>query len=383
LEYKQEKFEAFKGDPFSRYGGGSDSFAGIAEEQEGEWRRNNFALYSGLDIDFSDKFLATVAGRFENFSDVGSNFSWKVASRYKLSNTTAIRGSISTGFRAPSLHQQKLSNTQYIIVAGSSEPLLQGTIQNGTPEARALGIQDLFPETSLNFTAGITFGNRNGFSGSLDFYNIKVNDRVLFTSQIQGASGSQLEKDLLDAGVVAIQAWINAGNTNTTGVDFVLNWRKDHLNLGLTGNFNTTSIDSIDTPKELQGVEIFSHKEASLITSSRPKSKISLTADYSADKFEFGLYNTNFGKVTIAHDGNDPKFDQVLSSKLVTDLRVTYKFTTQLSLTGILNNAFDVFPDITNQNTGTTSDGRFLYSSQVSQHGQLGRNYSLNLAYKF
>lgn len=383
LEYKQEKFEAFKGDPFSRYGGGSDSFAGIAEEQEGEWKRNNFALYSGLDIDFSDKFLATVAGRFENFSDVGSNFSWKVASRYKLSNTTAIRGSISTGFRAPSLHQQKLSNTQYIIVAGSSEPLLQGTIQNGTPEARALGIQDLFPETSLNFTAGITFGNRNGFSGSLDFYNIKVNDRVLFTSQIQGASGSQLEKDLLDAGVVAIQAWINAGNTNTTGVDFVLNWRKDHLNLGLTGNFNTTSIDSIDTPKELQGVEIFSHKEASLITSSRPKSKISLTADYSADKFEFGLYNTNFGKVTIAHDGNDPKFDQVLSSKLVTDLRVTYKFTTQLSLTGILNNAFDVYPDITNQNTGTTSDGRFLYSSQVSQHGQLGRNYSLNLAYKF
>ena len=383
LEYKQEKFEAFKGDPFSRYGGGSDSFAGIAEEQEGEWKRNNFALYSGLDIDFSDKFLATVAGRFENFSDVGSNFSWKVASRYKLSNTTAIRGSISTGFRAPSLHQQKLSNTQYIIVAGSSEPLLQGTIQNGTPEARALGIQDLFPETSLNFTAGITFGNRNGFSGSLDFYNIKVNDRVLFTSQIQGASGSQLEKDLLDAGVVAIQAWINAGNTNTTGVDFVLNWRKDHLNLGLTGNFNTTSIDSIDTPKELQGVEIFSHKEASLITSSRPKSKISLTADYSADKFEFGLYNTNFGKVTIAHDGNDPKFDQVLSSKLVTDLRVTYKFTTQLSLTGVLNNAFDVFPDITNQNTGTTSDGRFLYSSQVSQHGQLGRNYSLNLAYKF
>ena len=383
LEYKQEKFEAFKGDPFSRYGGGSDSFAGIAEEQEGEWKRNNFALYSGLDIDFSDKFLATIAGRFENFSDVGSNFSWKVASRYKLSNTTAIRGSISTGFRAPSLHQQKLSNTQYIIVAGSSEPLLQGTIQNGIPEARALGIQDLFPETSLNFTAGITFGNRNGFSGSLDFYNIKVNDRVLFTSQIQGASGSQLEKDLLDAGVVAIQAWINAGNTNTTGVDFVLNWRKDHLNLGLTGNFNTTSIDSIDTPKELQGVEIFSHKEASLITSSRPKSKISLTADYSADKFEFGLYNTNFGKVTIAHDGNDPKFDQVLSSKLVTDLRVTYKFTTQLSLTGILNNAFDVFPDITNQNTGTTSDGRFLYSSQVSQHGQLGRNYSLNLAYKF
>ena len=84
LEYKTEKFEAFKGDPFSRYGVGSDSFAGISEDQEGEWTRNNFAIYSGLDFDFTDKFLVSVTGRYENFSDVGSNFSWKVASRYKL-----------------------------------------------------------------------------------------------------------------------------------------------------------------------------------------------------------------------------------------------------------------------------------------------------------
>ena len=93
--------------------------------------------------------------------------------------------------------------------------------------------------------------------------------------------------------------------------------------------------------------------------------------------------NLYFGTVTIAHDGNDASLDQELSAKLVTDLRVTYKFTPQLRLTGIMNNAFDVYPDITNINTGTTSDGRFLYSSQVSQMGQLGRNYSLALSYKF
>lgn len=383
LEFKEEKFEAFKGDPFSRYGGGSDSFAGIAEEQEGEWTRNNVGIYSGVDIDFTDKLLLSVAGRYEDFTDVGDNFSWKVASRYKVSETTAVRASVSTGFRAPSLHQQKLSNTQYIIVAGSAEPLLQGTIQNGTAEARALGIQNLFPETSQNLTAGITFGNGNGFSGSIDFYNIKVNDRVLFTSQIQGAAGSQLEQDLSNAGLYAVQAWINAGDTNTTGVDFVFNWKKDNINLGFNGNFNNTTIDSIDTPAELDGVEIFSHKERSLITSSRPQSKIALTVDYTGDNFEFGLYNTNFGAVTVAHDGNDVSLDQELSAKLVTDMRVTYKFSPQLRLTGIINNAFDVYPDITNPNTGTTSGGRFLYSSQVSQHGQLGRNYTLALAYKF
>lgn len=104
IEYKNEAFEAFKGDPFSRYGGGSDSFAGISEDQEGKWERNNFAIYSGLDIDFSEKFLVSLAGRYEKFSDVGDNFSWKLASRYKLNQSTAIRASVSTGFRAPSLH---------------------------------------------------------------------------------------------------------------------------------------------------------------------------------------------------------------------------------------------------------------------------------------
>lgn len=383
LELKEETFAAIKGDPFSRWGSGSDSFAGISSEQEGEWSRNNVGIYSGVDIDFTEKLLVSVAGRYEDYSDAGDNFSWKLASRYKLNQTTALRASVSTGFRAPTLHQQKISNTQYIIVAGSTEPLLQGTIQNGTAEARSLGIDDLTNETSQNFTAGITFGNGNGFSGSLDFYNIKVNDRVLFTSQISGEPGTDLGNRLQQAGVVAVQAWINAGNTNTTGMDFVINWKKDNLNLGLNGNFNNTTIDSIDTPTELGSVDIFDRREQSLIINSRPRSKVSFTVDYSADKFELGLYNTNFGPVTIANADASSTLDQELSSKLITDMRVTYKFTPNLSLTGIINNAFDVYPDVTDQSTGGTAGGRFLYSSEVSQQGQLGRNYNLSLKYRF
>jgi iron complex outermembrane receptor protein len=178
VEFKNEQFEAFKGDPFSRYGGGSDSFAGISEAQEGSWERSNFGIYAGVDMDFTEKFLVAVALRYEDFTDVGDNFSWKIASRLKLSSSAALRASFSTGFRAPSLHQQKLSNTQYIVVVGSAEPLLQGTIQNGSAQARALGIQNLFPETSQNISAGLTFGNATRFSGSIDFYSIRVNDRV-------------------------------------------------------------------------------------------------------------------------------------------------------------------------------------------------------------
>ena len=383
VEYKTEKFEAFPGDPFSRYGGGSDSFAGISLDQEGEWDRNNVAVYSGIDVDFSDDLLVSAAVRYEDFSDFGSNFSWKMASRYKLSDKSAVRASYSTGFRAPSLHQKYLSNTQYIIVAGSSEPLLQGTLQNGSPEALALGIKDLFAETSQNLTAGITFGNGSNFSGSVDFYSINVDDRILFTSQLQGAEGSDLSQTLSDAGLYAVQAWINAGNTKTTGLDFVLNWRGDNLDLGLIGNFNETTLESIDTPSELAGVNIFTREEAGLITNSRPKSKIILTADYSTDRWDMGVYNTHFGEVTVTapESGGD---DQALAAKLITDFRLSYKFTPQLSLNGIVNNAFDVYPDETLASTNTAqAGGRFIYSSEVQQHGQLGRNYSLSLNYKF
>jgi iron complex outermembrane receptor protein len=389
VEYKTEKFEAFPGDPFSRYGAGSDSFAGISLEQEGEWDRNNLAVYSGVDVDLTNKLLVAAAVRYEDFSDFGSNFSWKMASRYKLNDQSALRASYSTGFRAPSLHQKYLSNTQYIIVAGSNEPLLQGTLQNGTPEVRALGIKDLFAETSRNLTAGLTFGNGSNFSGSVDFYSINVDDRILFTSQLQGAEGSELRQTLSDAGIYAVQAWINAGNTKTTGLDFVLNWKSNDLDLGLVGNFNETTLESIDTPSELEGVDIFAREEAGLITNSRPKSKIILTADYSTDRWEMGMYNTRFGEVTVtapAKDFGTPEggTDQELSAKLITDFRLTYLFTPQLSLTGIINNAFDVYPDETLASTKTAQAGtRFIYSSEVQQQGQLGRNFSLSLNYKF
>lgn len=382
VEYKTEKFEAFPGDPFSRYGAGSDSFAGISLEQEGEWDRNNLAVYSGVDVDLTDKLLVAAAVRYEDFSDFGSNFSWKMASRYKLNDQSALRASYSTGFRAPSLHQKYLSNTQYIIVAGSNEPLLQGTLQNGTPEVRALGIKDLFAETSRNLTAGLTFGNGSNFSGSVDFYSINVDDRILFTSQLQGAEGSDLRQTLSDAGIYAVQAWINAGNTKTTGLDFVLNWKSNNLDLGLVGNFNETTPESIDTPTELEGVDIFAREEAGLITNSRPKSKIILTADYSTNRLEMGMYNTRFGEVTVTAPAGGT--DQELSAKLITDFRVTYLFTPQLSLTGIINNVFDVYPDETLASTKTAQAGtRFIYSSEVQQQGQLGRNFSLSLNYKF
>ena len=394
LEYKKEKFEAREGNPLSYFGAGSDSFAGIKPEEAGEWDRNNFAAYAGLDFDISDSFLVGLAGRYEDFSDFGDNFSWKVFGRQKLGEDGAIRASYSTGFRAPTLHQRHLTNSQYIIVASSPEPLLQGTLANDNPAVQALGVPNLFAETSKNIAAGITYKFDRNFSASLDFYNIKVNDRVLFSSQIGSDSDdtttNPVEQILENNGVVAVQFFINAGDTKTTGADFVLNYRNidmggGTLHANLAANFNKTTIDAITTPDALaqNDYDIFSRIEKGLITNARPKSKVILGLDYESEKVNIGLYNTMFGKVTITSP-NGPEFDQDLSSKTATDLSLSYNFSPQLSLTGIINNIFDVYPDITEASTGTAQAGsRFAYSSEVQQLGQLGTNFSIGLNYQF
>jgi iron complex outermembrane receptor protein len=113
LEYKKEIYRAFEGNPLSYYRGGSDSFAGIKPAEAGKWSRNNFAAYAQLDYDISKDLLLGVAGRYENFTDAGTNFSWKVNGRYKLGDKGAFRASYSTGFRAPTLHQSHITLSQY------------------------------------------------------------------------------------------------------------------------------------------------------------------------------------------------------------------------------------------------------------------------------
>ncbi len=390
-ESKKENFQSIAGDKFSFYKGGSDSFAGIKPEEEVDEDRTSNAGYLTLDYDITDDLLLGAAARFEDFSDFGSNFAWKVNGRYKLGNKGAIRGSVSTGFRAPTLHQRYLINSQYIIVQGSPDPQLQGTLANNNPAVQALGVPNLFAETSLNFTGGVTYRLNDHISASVDYYNITIKDRVLFSSQIQAQTpGDAIDVILQQNGVKAVQFFINAGDTKTNGVDFVLNF--DNYRIGsdgrfgatLAANFNSTTIDAINTPATLEnaGYNIFDRREQSLITDSRPKSKIILGLNYSTDKWSVGLDNTQFGEVTVTSPSGE-QFDQVHSAKLVTDLRLGYTFSDALQFTFNANNIFDVYPDVLNADTGESANGRFVYSSIVQQQNFLGTNYSIGLNLTF
>jgi len=398
LEFKKEYYKGHKGGELSYYGGGSDSFAGIKPAEAMDVNRSNFAAYAGLDYDFNKDFLLGGAIRYEEFSDFGSNFSWKINGRYKLAENIALRASSSTGFRAPTLHQRYIQLTQYIIVSPNPDPQLQGTLPNDSDAVIGLGVPNLHAETSQNFSIGGTakFGNLNL---TADFYQINVDDRVLFSSQIKPLDGNldgsdPVEQILIDNDVLALQFFINAVNTKTTGVDVVLDYNKIPVGEGSFGvnlamNFNNTKIDgAVANPQILEdgGYEIFNHREALRITDSRPKSKISLGLNYDLNKFNIALNNTRFGEVTVA--GETAADDQVHAAKIVTDFVLGYDVTDRFSISLTANNLFDVYPDILHDGTNGNADlrsagGRFLYSSEVTQMGQLGANYNIRFKLKF
>ena len=417
-EIKGERFTAKAGDPASYFNptgaGGAQSFPGLQPSNAVNADRDNYGVYADLEWEPTEELLIGGAVRYEDFSDFGDNTSWKVTGRYLLGGGKgAVRASYSTGFRAPSLHQIYLSNIQTLVSGGTISN--QGTFNNVDPIIReGLGVPQLTAETSKNISAGITYKVSNNLSLSADFYNVKVDDRVLFTGEIgfdgDDATTNPVEQILLDNSITSLKFFVNAVNTNTSGVDLVVNYSNIKLGNGVLGatlaaNFNETKIEGkIGTPPLLaaNGYEIFNRKEQSRITSSRPKSKVLLGFDYDLNKWNFILNNTYFGEVTWQHSNNglngaplgpggsnlptdDAAYDQTFAGKIITDLIIGYKFNDKFSANISANNLLNVYPDEIDTKGDFVTDlgGRFKYPWEVSQFGFNGTTVSAGLNFKF
>jgi len=395
-ELKKEKFTATAGEPDSYFGGGVQSFPGLQPSNEVSATRNNYGVYADLEWEPTEEFLIGGAIRYEDFSDFGDNTSWKINGRYKLGdNQGAIRASYSTGFRAPSLHQIYLSNIQTLVSGGTVSN--QGTFNNVDPIIRdGLGVPQLTAETSKNISAGITYKPIPNLSLSVDFYNVKVDDRVLFTGEIgfdgDGGTTNPVEQILIDNSITSLKFFVNAVNTNTSGVDLVVNYRNIELGEGVLGialsaNFNKTKIDgAINTPALLaaNGYEIFNRKEQSRIISARPKSKVLIGFDYNINKWKLILNNTYFGEVTWQH-ASDPTKDQTFAGKIITDLIVNYEISKKVTIYGSANNLLNVFPDVIDTKGDFVTDlgGRFKYPWEVNQFGFNGTVLNAGITFKF
>lgn len=363
-EYRNENYKIRPGEvqsyvagPFFFTNGGAPGaqvFPGFSPRTAVDESRDSYAGYVELDTDISDAFNVQAAGRFEHFSDFGNTVNGKVAARLEPIEGLALRGSVSTGFRAPGLAQQFFSTTSTNNVNGQLIEI--GTFPVSSPIAVALGSQPLDAEKSLNFGAGVTFSMFPGLNVTVDYYNIKIKDRITLTENLQGADVVAI---LNAAGVVGTSArfFVNGIDTKTQGVDIVASYRvpdfglgKLRLNAGL--NINNTKITDRRVFSGFTAQRLFARPESLRLTDGQPSDKINLGLSWDIDNFGLTANANRFGKVFLPGPSNDITIEQgaapgdlTLSPKWVVDLELRFKPTENISLAVGANNLLDEYPD--------------------------------------
>ncbi len=366
---------------------GAQVFPGFRPENERNDFRTNGSGYLDIETNATDALLIALSIRFENYNDFDSQNTYRSALRYKLNNDFSLRASISTGFRAPSLHQLFFNNvgTQF---DNGGNPIQVGTFNNFNQVAEALDIGRLKPELSLHTNLGFTAKLFNKFSVYADYYYTKIDDRIVLSNAIERSVIRELERDNFEKA----QFFTNAIDTETLGVDFRLdfnnNLAKGKLNSYLAINWSKTSVIENralgmvgDAKNE---VVIFDRGEVGRIEYSQPRFKTNFMNIYEFDKFIFTLNNTFFGSVRYVHSdatpvlntftGNLENQDQTFKPKVITDFQTTYRVNDFIRVSIGANNLFNIYPD-KQKHSANTSNGNFVYNRRVQQFGVRGASY--------
>ncbi|OPC00731.1 TonB-dependent receptor [Elizabethkingia meningoseptica] len=409
--------------------GGAQVFPGFRPENALNKGRSSVAAYVDTELDITDKWLLSAALRFENYSDFGSTFNYKIATRYKITDNLNFRAAHSTGFRAPSLQQIYFNSTSTQFVGGI--PYEVGTFSNDSEAARILGIPSLKQEESKSFSVGFTAKiPQANLTFTVDGYYIRINDRVVLTDQFSkpsgpGTPGSDQEKlynAFEKAGANAATFFANAIDTQTKGIEAVISHKARFGAKTMLNSDFALMVAKTNRVGNIHGSDLlinagqinryYSESSRVYLEEAIPRFKMSLNNTLDLGNLSFLLRNVYFGKVTdpntVDVNGNGIIESQVINGqavetehpvwggRIITDLSVGYKFSKTLKLTVGANNIFDVYPDLNygpvnakrpsgvdgNGNivypaTASTIDlsnqNQFVYSRNVSQFGMNGR----------
>ncbi|MEI9964255.1 MAG: TonB-dependent receptor [Caulobacteraceae bacterium] len=407
-EQRWERYQIQPGDPLSYavgdyvipsgyYAGqhprpGLASYNGTSPAESGSASRNNFAGYVDLSTNLTSKWYLGAAGRFEHYTEgVGDTASGKVSTRYEFLPGFAFRGTVSNGFRAPSLAQTiYASNTISGQVAPDGTFLLIPTkvLPVDSSAAQALGAQPLKPEKSINYSAGFTADPGHGVTFTVDAYEIRISDRILQTGLLRSAGIDALLAPFgLPPGSSA-QFFTNAVSTRTRGVDAVLAYDRDlgdlgNLRLSAAYSWNKTAITHFNpTPAPLVGMNLvlFDRQRQGDLTVATPRDKFILSADWKVWRFNVDARVTRYGTYTEIGTPSLPSTDRTFSAKWISDLDVSYDVTKSTTVGVGANNLFDVYPDrigIIDPKTGMGQYGNF------SPFGITGGFYYARLTQRF
>ncbi len=368
LEYRNENYRIGEGEPNSYFGvpglaGGSQVFPGFQPQNAINESRDSWGAYVDLEADITDRLTLSGAVRYENYSDFGDTLNAKIAGRFELNEAAALRGSISTGFRAPSLHQSHYTATSTVFINNVATET--GTFAVDSPIARALGSQDLEPETSVNYSLGLVF-QQGGFVLTIDGYRIEIDDRILLSENLNQANVVAL----LPAGVGAARFFLNAADSVTQGVDIVANYSWDTENLGsfratAAANFTDTELSNIQSTNVLSSLNpapvLFSRINIGRQETGSPRNKYILGLDWNRENLGGLIRASRFGNVEVL--AGNPALDYTLASQWVVDIEGSVQLFENTRFALGANNVFDSYPTQNPNFNVATGPTPFIYNA--------------------
>ena len=363
---------------------GAQVFPGFRPGDSTTQNRNNVAGYVDLEAQVVSKVLIGLAGRVEHYNDFGSTTDGKVTARFEPVPGFAVRGSVSTGFKAPSLGQSFFSATSTNFINGI--PFENRTFPVTSAVAQALGASDLTAEKSENYSFGVAVNPVKNLTLTADYYQILIDDRIVLSGNFTGATIRTFLENQGFPGVAGGRFFTNAIDTRTLGVDVVANYGFPigaTSTLRLTGGYNYTVnrvLSVAPTPAALSAFQetLFDRVERARIEVGQPRDNIFLSGVFNYNDFGLTLRTQRFGEVTSFGTPTDGSLDQTFSAKWVTDVAASYTFGGRFTLAAGVDNIFDVYPDENNQGNATTAGnnnfGIFPYN-QISPFGFNGAFY--------
>ncbi|MGK6320298.1 TonB-dependent receptor plug domain-containing protein [Sphingomonas sp. DT-204] len=390
-EYRKNIYEIGSGDPASIYKEGGQSYPGFRPSDAGEHSRHNWAAYLDLSAEPVDGLKLDGALRYEDYSDFGSTWTYKATGRYDFSPAVALRGTISTGFRAPTLAEGYYSATN----VSPTSAFVQ--LPANSAAAKLLGFSDLRPEKSTNYSAGLVFRPAPRLVVTLDAYQVKIRNRILGTGAIFGSGGAVnfpvvtqaiiANGNVLDPTVsqTGINIFTNGADTRTRGVDLVLSYASDFGSAGkvdwmVSGTYNETKATRIGlAPAELTPpggaapIALFDRSAIANLETASPKVKVIGSANYSLGDFAAALRGTVFGhSSTYASPNGGTYYKQEIGTALIIDLDASYTVDETVTFTIGANNLFNKKPptvalvpgtsDFTLVNGGSVLDAPLTFS---------------------
>jgi iron complex outermembrane receptor protein len=438
-EYRKEVWRLLAGDPASYVNGGvgiiggpangavapvgAQPNPGVSPADATTGKRNSNAVYGELEKEFFDRLTLNGAVRYEDFSDFGDTVNYKLSSRLKLVEALALRGSFSTGFRAPHLAQSFFNSSLTNFINGA--PVLIRNFPVDSAAGRLIGATPLKPEKSRNISIGAV-AKLSSWTITLDGYRIKLKDRIVQSSTFQDARLTNLLAANGFPGIGGAQYLTNAVDSTTHGVDLTVSGSIDLDDFGklavlLAGNYNKTKLDRVaGTPAPLAALGIttplFDLTQQVRITDSQPRSKVLLNLNWSSGDFTVGLTNTYYGKVSavafttltpaqiavltqnydvtlvpVSATSPNSQVIQHFKGKLITDLQLSYDMTKEVRLTVGVNNLFDIYPSQNIRSTvasvaagtnGSDNGGTFPYNA-ISPFGFNGMSFFASASVRF